>query len=162
MTRLRSLPELGAAQTVHCYWPLTDRREVDTRPLIAALHAEGLRVVLPVVAPSSAGAPAMTLRCYTGRACLRPNRWGLHEPTGTEAVPAHAVDLVIVPAFGAGRNGHRIGHGFGYYDAFLCGLDAATVCPVYQDCLVARVPAEAHDVPLSILVTEMAVLRPGT
>ena len=159
--RIEALPELKAAQTVHCYWPHAGRREVDTRELTDRLCATGRTVVLPVVT-AFAGAPTMAHRCYEGRAALKKNRWGLYEPTGTDAVPPEGIDLVVVPAFGAGRNGHRIGHGFGYYDAFLQSLDAVTVCPVYQACLVETVPAEAHDVPLSILVTEEETFRPST
>lgn len=157
--RLQALPEIQAAETVHCYWPRTERREVDTRPLIDWLHERGRTVVLPVVTAFE-GAPEMEHRRYEGPESLRTNRWGLKEPEGTETVSPAALDLIVVPAFGAGRNGHRIGHGFGYYDAFLNDLDAVTVCPVYHACLVDTVPAEAHDVPLSVILTEEKVIRP--
>ncbi len=159
--RAAVLPEVQAAQVVHAYWPRTARREVDTRPLIEALHNEGKTVVLPAVetfAPEDT--PRMTHRRYAGREALRRGRWGLAEPAGGETVPPEALELVVVPAFGAGRNGHRIGHGRGYYDAFLKPLGVPTVCLVYDACLVERVPPEAHDVPVSILVTETTVLRP--
>ncbi len=163
--RLLALPEVDEAAVVHAYWPHVRRREVDVRPLVEALHVRGVTVALPVVASFARGAPRMEHRRYDGPGCLRPNRWGLAEPAGTRAVPPEALDLVVVPAFGAGRNGHRIGHGRGYYDAFLAPLHAAprhvpTVCPVYDTCLVEAVPAEAHDVPLHVLVTETTVLRP--
>ena len=65
-----------------------------------------------------------------------------------------AIDAVVVPAFGAGRNGHRIGHGHGFYDAFLSEVDVPRICLIYHETLVPVVPAEAHDVRMTHLVTE--------
>jgi 5-formyltetrahydrofolate cyclo-ligase len=156
--RILALPEIEGAKTVHVYWPLVHRREVDTRPLIRHLHGRGHRVVLPVVA-TTPGAPELGHVVFIGEENLRANPWGILEPEGP-AVPTSEIDAVVVPAFGAGRNGHRIGHGWGYYDAFLTGLDAVTIGAVYAACLVATIPAEAHDVPLDIVVTENEVIRP--
>ncbi len=159
--RLLALPEVAAARTVHVYWPLVERREVDTRPLIAALHARGVRVVLPVVVGRTEGAPPALRHClYEGEDRLCASPWGLLEP-GPDAPEVDALDLdaVIVPALGAGRDGHRIGHGAGYYDAFLAGLGAFTACPVYADCLVDRLPAEPHDRPVDVVVTEAETWR---
>jgi len=158
--RLAALPELAAASVVHCYWPLPKRGELDPRSLVRSLHAEGCTVALPVVASFGEGSPAMTARRYDGPGCLRENRWGLAEPAGTEAVPPETLDAVVVPAFGAGRNGHRVGHGRGFYDAFLEKASAPACCPVYDACLVGRVPAEPHDVPMDVLVTESETVRP--
>lgn len=160
VTRLAALPEVAAAQTVHVYWPLAQRREVDTRPLIDRLAARGVRVVLPVVLQES-NTPRLRHALYEGREALHEGAWGIPEPAGTATVEPEELDVIVVPAFGAGRNGHRIGHGAGYYDAFLRGLSAFTVCPVYDACLVRAVPAEAHDVPVAAVVTETQILRPG-
>lgn len=157
--RVCTLPAIRQAQTVHCYWPLVERGEIDTRPLIRQLHAEGARVVLPVVTRFD-GPPTLEHRCYDGHASLTVNRWGLYEPDGTACVSPDTLDVVIVPALGAGRNGHRIGHGFGYYDAFLAPLDVPTVALVYDACLVDRVPPAPHDVPVSTIVTEYEIVRP--
>jgi 5-formyltetrahydrofolate cyclo-ligase len=137
---------------------MVERGEIDTRPLIRTLHEQGVEIVLPVVTSFSNGSPAMTHRRYTGDDALRPNRWGVQEPIGTDAVSPDVLDGVIVPALGAGRNGHRIGHGRGYYDAFLADLDAPTVALVYDACLVDAVPADVHDVPMSAIVTEHETL----
>ena len=155
-----SLPELADAGTVHTYWPVVDDREVDTRPLIERLHRSGRRVVLPVVTRFD-GTPAMTHRQYAGPECLATNRWGLREPHGTPDVSPDELDAVLVPALGAGRNGHRIGHGFGYYDAFLPRVDAPTIALVYAACMVDTVPADPHDIPVSIIATEDEIIRPS-
>ena len=164
VARTRALPEVLQAGTVHVYWPLTRRREVDTRALIAWLHAAGKQVVLPVVASfaGAGGAPPRLRHLRFGPGdVLRPNRWGIEEPIGLETVPPEMLDVVVVPALGAGRNGHRLGHGHGYYDAFLREVAAPTVGLIYGACLVDAVPAAAHDVPLTVLVTEDEVVRPA-
>lgn len=155
--RLLGLPEVQAARTAHVYWPMTERREVDVRPLVTALHARGVRVLLPVVVPRTAGAPPRLLHGpFEGEERLARTPWGLYEPTATDA-DLEALDVVVVPALGAGRNGHRIGHGAGYYDAFLAETSAFTVCPVFAACLVERVPAEPHDRAVDVVVTEEEV-----
>jgi 5-formyltetrahydrofolate cyclo-ligase len=164
IARLAALPEVRTAHTLHAYWPHTGRREVDLRPFLRAMQDEGKRIVLPVVVgfePAAGPTPRMTHRLFVDDAHLHPNRWGIEEPIGTVHVPLEAVDVVIVPALGAGRNGHRIGHGLGYYDEFLAGLRVPTLCPVFAACLVDAVPADPHDVPMDVIVTEDAVIRPG-
>ena len=154
-----TLPELQQAETVHAYWPLLRSREIDIRPLIAWLQASGKQIVLPVV-DSFTGAPRLRHVRFEMPEALRPNRWGIHEPTGGKSVPVETIDAVVVPALGAGRNGHRLGFGKGYYDAFLRTLVASTICPVFAACLVDHAPAEAHDAPLDILITEDEIIRP--
>ncbi len=159
--RVAGLPELRAAETVHVYWPIERRREVDTRPLIRRLEQAGRRVVLPVVVGGgrqAGDAPLLRHVAFAGEAAMRPNRWGLLEPEGPSIDP-RSLDAVVVPAFGAGRDGHRVGHGHGYYDAFLAGLAAFTVGVVYAACLVPSLPAEPHDVPLDAVVTEEETVR---
>lgn len=156
--RIAALPEIEAAATVHVYWPITARREVDTRPLIRRLHAEGQRVALPVVADFE-GTPRLRHLAFAGEEKMYPNRWDILEPRGTAEVDLDDLDAVVVPAFGAGRDGHRIGHGRGFYDAFLADLSVPTIGAVYAACLVPTVPAEAHDVALNVIVTEQEVWR---
>lgn len=160
--RTLALPEVRAARCVHAYWPLTHRREVDTRPLIRQLRARGTEIVLPVVAaPGPRDPPLLRHVLLEDEAALRPNRWGIPEPTGMTCVSVTNLDVILVPALGAGRNGHRIGHGRGFYDAFLHEVHAPTVCLTYARCLTEAVPAEAHDVPVSVIVTESEVVRPA-
>jgi 5-formyltetrahydrofolate cyclo-ligase len=157
--RLQALPEIRAARTVHCYWP--QGGEIDTRAFVEAFHAGGGAVALPVVTSFAEGTPAMTARRYEGRTSLRENRWGLAEPADdAPVISPGALDAVVVPAFGAGRSGgRRIGHGRGFYDAFLAQVDAPAVALVYDACLVERVPAAPHDVAMDALVTETQTVR---
>lgn len=161
--RLKSLPELRSATTIHSYWPVIPRHEVDIRPLLFFLHAQKKQIVLPVVVTfGQADIRTVRLRhvLYETEDGLVVNRWGIHEPSGTQTVPIEEIDAIVVPALGAGRNGHRIGHGFGYYDEFLERVTVPTICPVFDECLVDHVPAEEHDVPVSVIITDKEVYRP--
>src|SRR5690606_31495510 len=159
------LTEMGSAWVGHAYWRIRERREVDTRPLIRWLERRGKTTLLPRIVsfreqPDEQRARArLSHITYPGEQGLRVNRWGIAEPPPGEEVNPSIIDLVVVPAFGAGRNGHRIGHGFGYYDEFLGNVDAVKVALVYDACLVDHVPHEAHDVPMDVVVTENEVVR---
>ncbi|PEN07029.1 5-formyltetrahydrofolate cyclo-ligase [Longimonas halophila] len=158
--RTRAHPALHRADVVHLYWPALDRGEVDTRPLIGWCQAAGKTVVLPVVTSFAAGQPDMEARTFTNTDALVENRWGLHEPVHGTRIAPHAIDLVIVPAFGVGRRGHRIGHGGGFYDRFLADLDADTLALAFDACLVDTVPSDDHDVPVQYVVTETETVGP--
>lgn len=156
-SRVLGLPVIAAASTVHAYWPQTEEGEVDTRPLIAALRGQGTSVVLPVITSYDPAAPEMEHRRYVGPNAMGVNRWGIREPAGTEEVSPDDLDAVVVPALGAGGGGHRIGHGFGYYDAFLQALTVPRIIVVYEHCLRPTLPADSHDVPGTHIVTERGV-----
>lgn len=156
--RALTVPDVAKCQVVHMYWPLRGRGEVDTRVLIAALRGRGAEVVLPVVTSFDPDAPTLEHRRYEGRSSLEPNQWGIREPVDTKRVAPSALDLVIVPALGADRTGQRLGHGFGYYDAFLQSVTCPRVALIYEACLVPSLPRARHDVPMTTLVTEQNVL----
>lgn len=156
-SRTLGLPSVADASVVHTYWPQPQQGEVDTRPLIGALRGRGAEIVLPVVTSYDPDTPAMEHCRYDGPGDMTTNRWGIREPAHTERVSPDTLDVVIVPALGAGRNGHRIGHGSGYYDAFLRGMTVPRIVLVYEQCLLPTVPADPHDVPCTAIVTERGV-----
>lgn len=158
--RALTTTDMAPAQVVHLYWPLTAQHEVDTRPLIAQLQAQDVEVVLPVVTSFEAETPTLEHRRYEGPGSLTRNRWDIQEPQHTDRVPPTAIDVVLVPALGVGRDGHRIGHGSGYYDAFLQSVGCPRIALTYEACLVPSLPYASHDVPVTTIVTEQHVLTP--
>ena len=161
--RMLELPELDGAGVVHVFWPMTDAGEVDTRPLIEALQAQGKQIVLPVVLSYSDWSPdtsRMEHRLFTGETNLQPNRWGTYEPVDGALVSADRLEAIIVPALGIDRTGQRIGYGKGYYDELLSQSRATSVCPIWTSFLVERLPATPHDAPVDVIVSESTILRP--
>ena len=73
-------------------------------------------------------------------------------------LPAHA-RLLLVPALAVDVRGRRLGRGGGYYDRFLAGPAGmvsgriAAWAIVYDNEILAEVPSEAHDVPVTAALT---------
>lgn len=140
--------------------------EVDLRSLHQAydgpVEAPGRkRFAVPLThAPDS----RLTFHLLAG-ADLRTSRSGLREPlAAAPQVPLHDVDLVLVPGLAFAVDGTRLGYGKGFYDRFLAELRAAfpavpTVGVTIDALVFDALPSDAHDVPVTHLVTESG-LRP--
>lgn len=152
---LLSLPHLARAGTIFLFWGITGL-EPDTSRLIPQLLGLGKIVCLPRMLAQR----GMELRRYTPDCPMAMNSFGIVEPT-TECplVEKKDVDLVIVPALCYDRKGFRLGYGGGYYDRWLSGYTGVTVGMCRQAVLQDRVPAEEHDRPVQVVVTEEDILR---
>jgi 5-formyltetrahydrofolate cyclo-ligase len=113
----------------------------------------GVRVLLPVVA----GQGPLDWAWYAGPDSLRPGPYGLLEPIGERLSTAalRIADLVLVPALAVDRVGTRIGRGAGYYDQSLPLAAPGTpmVAVVRDQEIVAELPSEPHDVPMTAAIT---------
>ena len=101
--------------------------------------------------------PAMDFCRVTDLGEMVETRLGYLEPGPKAPVaPLAAIDLMLVPGVGFDREGYRIGFGYGCYDRLLAGLrpEALTCGLCYGFQVMARLPREAHDVPVKTLVTE--------
>lgn len=121
--------------------------------LLPAAYAElGARVLLPVI-PSTGR--ILDWAAYTGE--LETGRFGLSHPIGPRLGPTaiQAADAVVVPALAVDRAGIRLGRGGGYYDRALAHArpDAVLVTVVFDDERVDELPREAHDRPVTAVVT---------
>ena len=148
---LATIP-LARAATVSGYWPFAD--EIDPRPLMAALHARGHPVCLPV---ARAGEP-LTFRAWAPGMALEAGVFDTRVPSAES--PVMRPDCLIVPLLACDREGTRLGHGGGYYDRTLAALAGALAVGVgFAFQRVARLPRGAHDRPLDWLVTEAGAER---
>ncbi|MDO0927269.1 5-formyltetrahydrofolate cyclo-ligase [Streptomyces sp. TG1A-8] len=162
--RALGLPELTRARTVGAY--VSVGSEPDTRALLDALRARGVRVLLPALLPDN----DLDWGEYTGPGSLAPVRHGrktaLWEPSGERLGPdaVTAADVVLLPGLAVDARGMRLGRGGGSYDRVLARLERAGARPalvvlLYDAEVVARVPAEAHDRPVHAVVTPSGVRR---
>lgn len=149
-------PPRGAA--VSGYWPMDG--EMDPRPMLAELAAQGHAICLPVV--QGRGKPLL-FRAWQAGDALVPGALGIPAPLPTAS--AMTPRLLLVPLLAFDREGFRLGHGAGYYDMTLAGLRAAgpvmAIGIAYAGQEVARVPREPHDQPLDGVVTERAAIWIG-
>ncbi len=158
--RALELPELAQARTVAAY--VSVGTEPGTRALLDALHARGIRVLLPVLLPDN----DLDWALYRGAAHLAPARRGLLEPDGERLGPEAVVraDAVLLPGLAVDGHGTRLGRGGGSYDRVLSRLDRAGATParivlLYDNEVVARLPKEPHDHPVDAVVTPSGVRR---
>lgn len=152
---LLAAPEVRRAATVAAYVSLGS--EPGTAVLLDALRASGKRVILPVLLADN----DLDWAAYDGE--LGPARRGLLEPTGERlGVDAIATaDVVLVPGLAAGADGIRMGRGGGSYDRALGRVPLGTfTCVLLHDGeLLASVPSEPHDRPVTAAVTPSALTR---
>ncbi|GGX45728.1 5-formyltetrahydrofolate cyclo-ligase [Streptomyces fructofermentans] len=165
--RAMELPELAHARTVAAY--VSVGSEPGTRALLDALHARGVRVLLPALLADN----DLDWGEYTGEASLVPVRHGgrmtLLEPGGGRLGPDAVLgaDAVLLPGLAVDARGMRLGRGGGSYDRVLARLDRAGADPalvvlLYDTEVVDRVPEEPHDRPVRAAVTPSGVRRfPG-
>ena len=135
------LLRMNHPQVLMAYWPLSD--EVDIRPLIKHLVAEGCTVLLPKVLDDE----RMELRRYASEADLAEGAFHIMEPVGEPYNEDDQIQVALVPGMAFDAAGHRLGRGRGYYDRFLTAhphLHTIGVCFPFQR--VAEVPTEEHDV----------------
>ncbi|MBT2525218.1 5-formyltetrahydrofolate cyclo-ligase [Streptomyces sp. ISL-99] len=158
--RALELPEFADAGTVAAYVSIGS--EPGTRALLDALRERGVRVLLPVLLADN----DLDWAEYEGAERLARARLGLLEPQGAR-LGVQAVleaDAVLLPGLAVDGRGTRLGRGGGSYDRVLARLEAAGARPhlvvlLYDEEVVARVPREPHDHPVSAVVTPGGVRR---
>ena len=86
----------------------------------------------------------------------------IEEPTGTNTVDPSELELIVVPAVAFDRKGNRLGRGKGFYDRLLATTKAAKIGVGYEFQLFDEIPAEEHDVPMDMVITQTTtvVIKP--
>ena len=130
--------------------------EPDTRGILASALADGKRVYVPKCLER----PVMLAARITDIAAMAPGAMRIPEPLRwDETATAGKIDLVLVPCVAASRRGARLGHGGGYYDAFLQDSPTVKVCLCYEKMLVDGIPMADRDVWMNAVVTEKGWTR---
>ena len=146
---------VSSGATVCAYVPVgTEPGSVE---MLDALLRRAGRVLLPVARTDADGVPSPLRWGEYRPGRLVPGRWGLLEPPEPwlpESALAEA-GLVVVPALAVDRRGVRLGRGRGFYDRSLGRRDphANLVAIVRDDEFLDELPAEAHDVPMTHVLT---------
>jgi 5-formyltetrahydrofolate cyclo-ligase len=148
--RLLALPEVTGARVVAAY--AGTGTELPTVPLLDALRARGVTVLLPVLLADD----GLAWGTYDGT--LVEGRRGLREPAVADASLATA-DVVVVPGVAYDATGARLGRGGGSYDRALAGVRVPVVGLARDEEVVPVVPTEPHDRRVDVVVTPTRVLR---
>ncbi len=83
----------------------------------------------------------------------------IEEPTGDDLTDPAEIELIIVPAVAFDRNGNRLGRGKGFYDRLLQTTRATKIGVGYDFQLFEEIPAEPHDVPMDMVITQRHYIR---
>lgn len=129
------------AGCVLAFWPMPT--EPDIRSVVRSLAAEGKTVLLPRVISDT----EMEFCAYDGDESLRQvPPYGIMEPStpAVTDIPSDAVMLVPGVAFDA--EGHRLGHGCGYYDRYLSQHPMPAIPVFFPFQLIVDVPVDEYDI----------------
>jgi len=145
---LETMPELRDAHCVAAY--VARAWEPGTAPLLEALTARGVRVILPVLGTGL----QRDWADYDGADNLRQRAPGRPPEPGTTQLGAGALgdaDVIVAPALAVDTAGARLGQGGGWYDRALEHARPGTpvIAMVYAeevyDAETRPLPREPHD-----------------
>jgi 5-formyltetrahydrofolate cyclo-ligase len=130
------------------YWPF--KGEYDPRRLVRSLHAEGVRLALPVVAEK---ARPLVFREWWPGVAMTAGIWNIPIPAESGHVTP---DLLLAPLVGFDRQGYRLGYGGGYYDRTLATLaiKPRVIGVGFELSQIPTVYPQPHDIAMDLIVTE--------
>ncbi|GAC1411512.1 MAG: 5-formyltetrahydrofolate cyclo-ligase [Actinomycetota bacterium] len=148
--RVLDLPGMAAARVVLAF--ASFGHEVDTDPIVSALFARGVRVLMPYVEGDRLCAAAIE-----SLGDLAPGYKGIREPQAVSPEDPHA-DVILVPGVAFDASGRRLGYGGGFYDGFLSESKGTRVGLCFDCQIVDLVPSEERDQPVNIVVSELRTI----
>ncbi|MCX8196882.1 MAG: phosphoribosylglycinamide formyltransferase [Candidatus Micrarchaeota archaeon] len=156
MDRFLRLPEFEKAGCVLLY--ASKGSEVHTSDIIRSALSLGKKVVLPV---TNLEKHELELYQIGSIEELVPGAFGIPEPPRAERkrVSPQEIELAVIPGISFDMRGYRIGYGKGYYDKLLPQIKGKKVGLAYEIQIMDKIPNEAHDIAVDIIVTEERVIR---
>lgn len=146
--------ETMPASRVALYAPIEVRREVDVRPLDPWLRARGSSVAYPRMQEATAGFAWV----HSPSALVTQARFAEPDASCPTVGPGE-LDVIVVPALAASRDGFRLGYGSGFYDRALSSFcpPATSLCVVFESQLQPQLPVATHDVACDVVFTERGI-----
>lgn len=142
------------ASTIFIYVGQED--EVNTSLIIKDALAKGKRVAVPVII-SPGLMEACELEAFED---LEPNRFGILEPKQClYRVDPKSIDVAYIPCLAFTQDGHRLGHGGGYYDRYLTQGHFNRTLIAFSQMEVEIVPLDSHDQQVQEIVTENGIRK---
>ncbi len=134
--------------------------EITLEAVIAAAWRRGQAVYLPRWHTAQRAYEMVGIAAET---TLRTGRMGISEPPAElDAIDdaTRRSELVwLVPGLAFDRSGMRLGRGGGHYDRLLRNVTGLRIAIAYDWQIVTELPRQAHDVPVSRVVTDTQVIE---
>jgi len=149
-SRLLCSMEYMLAKTILTY--VAKSTEIETRDIICAALTLGKRVAVP----KCEGQGVMKFYLINSLGDLKAGFRDIMEPDTDKCreLSDFSDSLCIVPGLSFDPQGQRLGFGGGYYDRFLMDYKGTTAGLCYSSFIKWDLPAEQHDIPVDILITE--------
>jgi 5-formyltetrahydrofolate cyclo-ligase len=159
---LDSLPPVSGARAVALFWPMAGRSEVDLRELDRRFGERGVVRYFPYMDRKGEGFTTGFRRIASPEDLKLRGRRFAEPPTDAPSAARGDVDVVFVPALGVTPDGHRLGHGVGFYDATLPDVapPALTIAVAFSFQLLGELFVEPHDIACDLVVTDSAIFDP--
>ena len=125
---------------------------MDVWPLLEETVAGGKIVALPRFDPSDQIYTAG--RVQNPRTEIAIGQFGIREPKlFCSEIVLSRLDLILVPGVAFDLRGRRLGRGRGFYDRLLVVTGGVKCGIAFDEQLVEKIPAEAHDEPMDFILT---------
>lgn len=93
---------------------------------------------------------------------LKTGAFGILEPkTDLKTENLDKIDMAFIPGIAFDRIGHRIGFGKGFYDILNKKLSCLKVGLAYNFQIVENIPADKHDEPVDLIITDSEIIEPN-
>lgn len=147
--RLMALDAVRGARTVALYLARAD--EVPTAELAQVFQMDRKRLCVPAYDEEGA---VYRWALWGSETAMKLGPWGIPEPERPRFLEDTEPDCILIPGLAFDRRGYRLGRGGGHYDRLLAGSRGFSVGLGVEAQRVDRLPIEAHDVRLHLVVTE--------
>jgi len=140
------------AGCIALYYAMDD--EVRTSDLIDK-WCEKKKIALPVICGEN-----INFHEFKGKEFLSVSASGISEPDSTEAISPEEIDLFVVPGVAFDHECNRLGRGKGFYDKYMADVKKPMIGICFDFQLIETIPAEKHDIKMSMIITENVILSP--
>jgi 5-formyltetrahydrofolate cyclo-ligase len=149
--RLLRMKPYKDAKNVLFYMPV--HGEVDLSAIFTKKMSNKI-IILPRVKNGT----TLDLHEVDNPSVLNPGKFNIPEPAAHHPrIAPEKIHLVLVPGIVFAKNGHRIGFGKGFYDRLLKKVGCPKIGIAYEFQMVENIPAEPHDTPMDMIVTEKKI-----
>lgn len=147
--QLLQTPEWQTAQSVGLV--LSEKVEIDTKPLILAAQSQGKKVGVPKTYPDF----QMEFIYLEKTTEIIRTKFGVLEPKDGQIIPKDQLDLIIVPGLLFTKQGDRVSFGGGFYDRYLQDYPGHTIALAEDLRLTNQIiwPVETTDIQIHKILT---------